>query len=85
MAGFKYKFLILEFDYFAIDQYPEGTNIPKFQKEKIKVTGAFIMKRLSEIQVKYGIHVLTCSNARYAEYVATNIMKRVYEIEQQSV
>lgn len=80
MAKFKYKFLILEFDCSHIEIYPAGTNIPQKVRDKIRVTGPFIMKMLAEIQV-LGIHVVFCSNARYAETVAINIMRRVHELE----
>jgi ERCC4-type nuclease len=79
MAQFKYKFLLLEFSYYQIDQYPEGSNIPKWKQSKTVVTGAFIMRRLVEIQVQHDIHVIACGNAQYAEYMAEKIMKRVYE------
>jgi len=81
MSLFKYKFLILEFDYYSIDNYPESSGLPKHIQDKIKITGAFIMKMLSEMQIKYGIHVIVCGNTTYASYIATNIMKRVSEIE----
>ena len=79
MSMFKYKFLLLEFDYYKIDQYPEGSDIPKRLWDKICISGSFIMKRLSDIQIKYDIHVIMCGNTQYAEYIAYNIMKRVYE------
>ena len=79
MAQFKYKFLLLEFNYYQIDQYPEGSDIPKRLQGKIKVTGSFIIKCLTEIQIKHDIHIMACGNAQYAEYIAEKIMKRVYE------
>jgi ERCC4-type nuclease len=81
MSTFKYKFLLLEFDYGDIDMYPENSGLPKYAMSKVRVKGPFIMKFLSEIQVKYGIHVVCCKNAQYASYIATNIMKQVDEIE----
>ena len=80
MAKFRFKFLILEFDYYSIDIFPQGSGIPKPQQAKIKISGSYIMKVLSEIQTKYDIHVVTCMNDKYAEHVAINIMKRVSEI-----
>lgn len=80
MSAFPYKFLLLEFDYGQIDKYPMGSNIPKSLMDKVHISGAFIMKFLSEVQIKYGVHVVPCSNSQYAEHVAINIMKRVYEI-----
>jgi hypothetical protein len=80
MSNFPYKFLILEFDYFQIDMYPEGSNIPKDLQSKIRINGSYIMKVLSEIQVRNGIHVIACGNVAFAEHVAINLMKRVYEL-----
>lgn len=79
MGKFKYKFLLLEFNYSQIDQYPNGTDIPKRLQDKIKITGGFIIKCLTDLQIKYDIHVMACGNAQYAEYIAEKIMKRVYE------
>jgi len=82
MAKFPYAFLLCEFDMFDINLYPEGCNIPKSKLRSIKVRPAFIMKRISDIQVKYGIHVVFCgAGQQNAQWIALNIMKRVYENE----
>ena len=78
MAEFKYKFLILEFDYRHIDDFPEGSEIPKRIRYKLKVKGPFIIRFLSNIMCQYNIHVLPCGNTQYAEYVAYGIMKEIY-------
>jgi len=79
MAEFPHKFLILEFDYRHIEDFPEGCHLPKKVKRKIKVTSNFIMRRLSEIQMTYDIHVIPCGNVNYAEQVAATIIKRINE------
>lgn len=79
ISSFKYAFLILEFDYRHIDMFPEGSDIPKYLKKKVRVKGNFIIKRLSNIAIDYGIHILPCTNTQYAEHVAYSLMKRVYE------
>jgi len=81
MAEFKYKFLILEFDYRDIDVFPEGANIPKHMKSKVRVKGPFIIKCLTRMAIKYGIHVIPCTRAAYAEHIAYSIMKEVYAEE----
>ena len=81
MAEFRHKILILEFDYRHIDSFPEGSKIPKRLKDKVRIRGPYIIKCLSRMITKYGITVLTCSNAIYAEHVAYSIMKEVYEEE----
>jgi len=82
MAEFPYKFLVLEFDYRHIDDFPEGSDIPKHLKKRVRVKGPFIIKCLTRMMTKYGIHVLPCSNTAYAEHVAYSIMKEIYDKEQ---
>jgi hypothetical protein len=77
MSKFKYKFLILEFNYFDLDRYPEGSNIPAYARKKIKITGNFITSVLVRIQLQYGVHVIMCGNSSYAAYIAESIMKKV--------
>ena len=79
MAKFSYKFLLLEFDHYAIDRYPEGSEIPKYMRDKVKIKAPFIVGSLTKIAINYDIHVILCGNASYAECIAEKIMKRVYE------
>ena len=79
MEKYVHKFLILEFDYSHIEMFPKGTHIPKNKYEQVKIRGPFIMKKLSEIQVDYNIHVIPCKHAKYAEHVASNLIKRIYD------
>ena len=84
MCDFQYRYLILEFDYRHIDDFPEGAGIPSYLKNKIKVKSPFIIKSLSKIMTKYNIHIIPCSNRIYAEHVAYSIMKETYECYRKS-
>jgi len=77
MQEFPYKFIILEFDYRHIDDFPEGSDLPQKIMKNIRTKGPFIIKCLSRIMTKYDINILPCSNAIYAEHVAYSIMKEV--------
>jgi ERCC4-type nuclease len=79
MAEFPHSFLICEFDFEDIVMYPQGSNIPKKMWKKVKVRGPLILKKLSEIQVNYDVHIVFAGNADNAVYAATNIMKRIHE------
>jgi ERCC4-type nuclease len=79
MEAFKERFLIMEFDYDDVKQFPLGSNIPQATWSKIKVKSPFIMKYISEVQIKHGVHVVLAGNTAIAEHIATNIMKRVVE------
>ena len=82
MSEFKYKFLILEFSVEDILSFPVGSDIPKKSWNKIRISGRFIMKRLSEIQTKYGIHVVPCGDKLSAWHMTSSIMKRVFEVNE---
>jgi len=77
MSEFLYPFILLEFDYNDIAMYPEGSNLPKRVKSKIRIKEPFIKKRLCEIQIKYNIHIIFCTNVVYAENIAYGLMKQI--------
>lgn len=79
MSKFPHKFLLLEFDYHHIEIFPKGSKIPRYLHKRLKVKSKFIMKSLSDIQIKYGVHVIPCGNVHYAELVASSIIKRINE------
>lgn len=79
MSAIPHSFILLEFGYDVIEGFPHNAHIPLKQLAMVKVSSAFIMRRLSEIQIKHGVHVVPCGNSAYAEYVATNLIKRVNE------
>ena len=77
MEEFPHRFILLEFDFRHIDNFP--MELPPKIRKRIKVTSQYIMKRISEIQINNRIDVIPCGNRTYAEYVSANIIKRVYE------
>ena len=79
MSKIKHSFLVLEFSYFDIDIYPEGSDIPKSKWKKLKIKGPFIMGFLASIQLEYGINVLMCGNRRYAEFNTYKLLERVWK------
>ena len=62
-------------------QFPVGSDIPKKTWGKIRISGRFVLKRLSEIQTRYNIHVVPCGDKLSAWHMTSGIMKRVFEIE----
>jgi len=79
MRHFSYSFLLLEFSIDDIIKYPYGSEVPRKMWKKLKVKGPFILKVISQIQVKYGIHVVFCGDSDNAKYIANNIMRQVHE------
>ncbi len=79
MALRRFKYILIECDLQNVVDYPVGSTVPRKLWSKLRITGSYLMKCISQIQVKYGIHVVFCSNANTAAHLATNIMKRVVE------
>jgi ERCC4-type nuclease len=73
-----HRFIICEFDYDDIDGFPGNMKVKKEIIERIKIRPPFIYKKILEIQVDYGIHVLLCGNAYCAESMVEKIIKRIY-------
>ena len=51
LSQIKYSFLLLEFNLEDILIYPIGSNVPKKMWDKIKISPAFIMKHILELQM----------------------------------
>jgi ERCC4-type nuclease len=78
MQKFPYKFILLEFGYGHIDDYPHGSGIPEDKIKLVRVKGPFIRAAIARMEIKYDIHIVSCGHTAYAEEKACNIMKEVY-------
>lgn len=79
MSKIPHKFMLFEFDLEDVYSYPVGSEIPKRMWDKLRISAQYILKNLSEIQVKYNIHIIYCGCSENAEKMAVSLMKRVYE------
>jgi ERCC4-type nuclease len=77
----KYKFLILEFSLDDVLQYPVGSDVPRRLWSKIKISGKYILKCLTEFQIKYGINIVFCGDTSNAALYVLSILKRIEENE----
>jgi ERCC4-type nuclease len=81
LSHVKYAFLLLEFDLEDILIYPVGSNVPKRLWDKIKISPAFIMKHILELQINHNIKIVFCGDSSNAEKMAEYILKKVNYIE----
>ena len=79
MTQYKHAFILIEDSYSNLMNYPIGSDIPKKMWDKIKISPAFILKFLTELSIKYNIHVIFCESPSWAEKTAASIMRRIYE------
>lgn len=79
MNTYKHKYIICEFSISDLINFPESSDLPKSIKDKIKVTGKFLLKRLMEFQINHDVHVVFCGNKDNAFYFVASLMKRFSE------
>lgn len=80
MSIFPYKFILMEFNLQDVINYPIGTDIPKKLWDKLKISNKYILKCLTDIQIKHNIHILYCGDSDNAQKIAINIMRTIYKL-----
>jgi ERCC4-type nuclease len=80
MSSFPYAFLLFEFGWHQIEQYPEGSGIPKNKWPKIRIRGKYLMRVIASAQIEHGIHVMACGDKKRAEEIAFRIMRHVNDL-----
>lgn len=81
LSQFKYSFLLLEFNLEDLLIYPIGSTVPKKMWDKVKITPAFLIKNILELQLNHNIKVIFCGSASNAEKIAEFIFKKIHYIE----
>jgi len=76
-----HSFMIMEFSLDEIYQFPVGSDVPKKMWDKVKITPAFLVKNILELQLNHNIKVIFCGNATSAEKIAEFIFKKIHYIE----
>lgn len=85
MLTYKYRFLVLEFSLSEVQSIPYSLGLSKAQTAMCKVSANYIMSKIAEIQVDYGVNVVFAETRDIVTDVITNIMKKVYELEHRSI
>lgn len=62
-----------------IMNFPIGSNIPKRLWNKIRISPAFLLKHILDLQLHNNIKIIFCGNSNNAEKVALSIMRKVYK------
>lgn len=75
MRPLKFKFLVLEFEMSDVFQFPNVECMPKHIRKKSRIGGKFIMQKLNDIQIDYGVSVNFAG--AYGLEFATSIFKKV--------
>ena len=78
MSELSYKFLILEFTFEDVLNYPRGSGIPPKKWRYTKIHPNFVIKKLAEYSVQHGISIIYAGNTANAIQIATSLMKEVF-------
>ncbi len=84
LSQLKYSFLLLEFNLEDVFIYPIGSTVPKRMWSKIKISPAFIIKNILELELSHNIKVMFCGNSHNAQKMAEYILRKVNYIERHS-
>jgi len=79
LQHFKYKFIVCEFDFNDLVNFPTNSGIPKRMWYNVRIRPEFLIKRAFDIQVNYGIQIVYAGF--YAEAAILSIFKRVVQAE----
>jgi len=80
MSSFPHAFLLLEFGWHQIEQYPIGSSVPKSKWQDIRIKGKYMMRVIVSAQIEHGIHVMACGDKKRAEEIAFRIMRHVDDL-----
>lgn len=81
MSQIKYAFLLLEFHLEDLLIYPKGSTVPRKMWDKIKISPAFLIKNIIELQLNHNIIVYFCGNSSNAEKMAEYLFKKIHYVE----
>jgi len=79
MKPYKHKFILMEFTFNNLLDYPVGSTVPRRLWNSLKITGKYLLKYLTDISIKYDVHIIYCGSKDNAEEMALSIMKRMVE------
>lgn len=79
MEEIDYPFVVCEFSYQDVLDFPNNSGIPAFRWKYLKTTGNALLKRIMEFQVKYKAKWILTGEGN-GQRVSSCIMKRMAEI-----
>ena len=80
MSECKYAYILFEFSWDDVDNYPKSAKVPYRIRKKLKIPAAYIRKVIHTAREDYGIHVLACGDRYKAEKLAYRILRKAHEL-----
>jgi ERCC4-type nuclease len=79
MLAFPHRYIICEFPYSHIIEFPKNSGIPSYLMKKVRMNGGFLGLQLERIKVDYGMEIIFANSPSEAEEVAVEIFNRVID------
>lgn len=73
MSEFKHAYIICEFEVKDVVTYPY--NMPKVARAKIKIRGPYLLKKITEAEIKYGVRFVFAG--KYGKQYFMSLAKRL--------
>ncbi len=77
METFENKFIICEFPYERILEFPKNSGIPANIQHKVRMNPGYMSMSLSKIKAEYNVEIIYCENSYEAEMKAVEIFNKV--------
>jgi hypothetical protein len=75
MQKYEHKYCICEFTLDDMLGFPENSKLPYRQKSLIKMNGKFMLKRVNELEAKFGVKFIFVKDKTEAEETALELFK----------
>lgn len=82
MKPFEHKIILMEFTLQQMLDFPNhaGSRVPHIKRNDVRMTGAFMLKSMLEIQIEHGVHLLFCGSRMAAMKTISSIFKRMADL-----
>lgn len=81
MTFFPYRYIVCEFPFTDILNYPYSSDIPKYKLKYIKVRPPFLLKMLNKITIEYGVNIVYVNDRKGAVKFISHLFKDIYDRE----
>ena len=79
---FRFAYILCEFSLSQVLAYPQYSNIPEYMRDKIKISGPYILRKSIENEMKFGVRTVFCDSSEGVRLYMTSIFKRILEAYQ---
>jgi len=79
MKAYEHRFLVLEFSFEDLINFPDETKIPEDKRKTLKITGKYMLKCLMEFEIYENVHVIFANDKHNAFLFVSSILKRLNE------